>query len=337
MPEPILETTKLCRNFGSLTAVHEVDFSVQAGELRAIIGPNGAGKTTFFRLISGEMTPSSGRIRFKGQDVTGMPQHRVSRLGVSKSYQITNVFPHLSVLENVRVAVQSYHHSFNFWSRAADLDGVRTRAEVLLQEVALHDKAALNAAQLSHGEKRTRARDRAGRSPAAAPRRAHRGDEPGGDRRDDTAHPKDRVRPHRHPRRAQDEGRHEHLRSDHRAPPGPGPRRGLARRDPRQHPGTADVSRRVAMTAPLLALKDVHAFYGEAHILQGISLEVGEGEVVALLGRNGAGKTTTLRSIMGIVPPRGGHITLPGGLRGLPTRHRARASPTCPGAAHLPT
>jgi len=154
MPEPILETTKLCRNFGSLTAVHEVDFSVLSGELRAIIGPNGAGKTTFFRLISGEMTPSSGRIRFKGQDVTGMPQHRVSRLGVSKSYQITNVFPHLSVLENVRVAVQSYRHSFNFWSRAADLDGVRARAEALLQEVALRDKAALTAAQLSHGEKR---------------------------------------------------------------------------------------------------------------------------------------------------------------------------------------
>ncbi len=154
MPEPILETTKLCRNFGSLTAVHEVDFAVDSGELRAIIGPNGAGKTTFFRLISGEMTPSSGRIRFKGQDVTGMPQHRVSRLGVSKSYQITNVFPHLSVLENVRVAVQSYRYSFNFWSRAADLDGVRARAAALLQEVALADKAALNAAQLSHGEKR---------------------------------------------------------------------------------------------------------------------------------------------------------------------------------------
>jgi branched-chain amino acid transport system ATP-binding protein len=154
MPEPILETTKLCRNFGSLTAVHEVDFAVLPGELRAIIGPNGAGKTTFFRLISGEMAPSSGRIRLKGQDVTGMPQHRVSRLGVSKSYQITNVFPHLTVLENVRVAVQSYRYSFNFWSRAAALDGVRARAEAILQEVALWDKRALTATQLSHGEKR---------------------------------------------------------------------------------------------------------------------------------------------------------------------------------------
>ena len=154
MPEPILETTKLCRSFGSLTAVHQVDFAVVPGELRAIIGPNGAGKTTFFRLISGEMAPSSGRIRFKGHDVTGMPQHRVSRLGVSKSYQITNVFPHLSVLENVRVAVQSYHYSFNFWARASSLDGVRERAEAILHEVALWEKRALTAAQLSHGEKR---------------------------------------------------------------------------------------------------------------------------------------------------------------------------------------
>ena len=75
MPAPILETTNLCRNFGSLAAVHEVNFAVLPGELRAIIGPNGAGKTTFFRLISGEMAPSSGRIVFKDQDVTGMPQH----------------------------------------------------------------------------------------------------------------------------------------------------------------------------------------------------------------------------------------------------------------------
>ena len=143
MAELILETSKLTRSFGSLTAVNAVDFAVAPGELRAIIGPNGAGKTTFFRLISGEMVPSSGRIRFKGQDVTGMPQHRVSRLGVSKSYQITNVFPHLSVLENVRVAVQSYRHSFNFWARASSLDGVRERAEAILHEVALWEKRHL--------------------------------------------------------------------------------------------------------------------------------------------------------------------------------------------------
>jgi branched-chain amino acid transport system ATP-binding protein len=154
MPEPIIETRKLTRHFGSLTAVAQVDFAVQTGELRSIIGPNGAGKTTFFRLISGEMPPTSGQIWFRGRNVTGLPQHRVTRLGISKSYQITNVFPHLPALENVRVAVQSHRLSFNFWSRAAALDGVRTKAEAVLAQVGLADKGHMLAAHLSHGEKR---------------------------------------------------------------------------------------------------------------------------------------------------------------------------------------
>jgi branched-chain amino acid transport system ATP-binding protein len=154
MSAPIVETRQLTRDFGSLVAVDHVDFAVAAGELRSIIGPNGAGKTTFFRLISGEMAPSSGRIFFQGRDITGQPQHRVSRLGVAKSYQITNVFPHLSVHENVRVAAQSYRLSFNFWSRAAGLTAVRDAADAILQEVGLADKRAMLAAHLSHGEKR---------------------------------------------------------------------------------------------------------------------------------------------------------------------------------------
>ncbi len=112
MASPIVRTERLTRSFGSLMAVAQVDFEVERGELRSIIGPNGAGKTTFFRLISGEMAPSGGRIWFDGREITGLPQHRVSRLGVAKSYQITNIFPHLSVLENVRVAAQTYRLSF---------------------------------------------------------------------------------------------------------------------------------------------------------------------------------------------------------------------------------
>src|SRR6266542_1617575 len=106
MASPIVRTERLTRSFGSLMAVAQVDFEVERGELRSIIGPNGAGKTTFFRLISGELAPSAGRIWLDGREITGLPQHRVSRLGVSKSYQITNVFPHLTVLENVRVAAR---------------------------------------------------------------------------------------------------------------------------------------------------------------------------------------------------------------------------------------
>src|SRR5262245_3213829 len=155
MPETVLlRTERLTRAFGSLMAVDRVDVTIRPGELRSIIGPNGAGKTTFFRLISGEMAPSSGRIFFKDRDITGQPQHAVVRLGIAKSYQITNVFPHLSVHENVRVAVQGYTRSFNFWSRADGLTEVRDRADALLRTVGLAAKRERLAAHLSHGEKR---------------------------------------------------------------------------------------------------------------------------------------------------------------------------------------
>jgi len=155
MPDDaLLRTEQLTRAFGSLLAVDRVNVSVRRGELRSIIGPNGAGKTTFFRLISGEMRPSSGRIWFDGRDITGLPQHQVARLGVAKSYQITNVFPHLTVLENVRVAVQGHARAYDFWSKASDLRDVRWRAESLLERIGLGRKAGRLAAHLSHGEKR---------------------------------------------------------------------------------------------------------------------------------------------------------------------------------------
>jgi len=155
MPAPVLlRTEALTRSFGSLMAVNRVDLSVHQGELRSIIGPNGAGKTTLFRLISGEMKPSAGRIWFKDEEITGRPQHAVVRLGIAKSYQITNIFPHLSVLENVRVAAQGHARAFDFWSAAAGLTGVKAKAQDLLQTIGLAGKASELAANLSHGEKR---------------------------------------------------------------------------------------------------------------------------------------------------------------------------------------
>jgi branched-chain amino acid transport system ATP-binding protein len=151
---PLLRTERLTRAYGSLLAVNGVDFSVEEGELRSIIGPNGAGKTTFFRLISGEVEPTSGRIWFREHEVTGMPQHAVARLGVAKSYQITSIFPHLSVLENVRVAAQGPSSAFDFWRRADGVTSARVRAEEMLTTVGLAPKAHLLAVQLSHGEQR---------------------------------------------------------------------------------------------------------------------------------------------------------------------------------------
>ena len=155
MTEPaLLRTERLTRAFGSLMAVDRVDVTIRRGELRSIIGPNGAGKTTFFRLISGEMAPTAGRIFFDDRDVTGLPQHAIARLGVAKSYQITNVFPHLTVHENVRVAVQGHARAFNFWSRADRLTEVSERASRLLETVGLSRQRDGLAAHLSHGEKR---------------------------------------------------------------------------------------------------------------------------------------------------------------------------------------
>src|SRR5438093_11279281 len=150
----LLRTEKLTRAFGSLIAVDHVGITIRRGELRSIIGPNGAGKTTMFRLISGEIAPSGGRIWFDRGDITGLPRHHIARLGIAKSYQITNVFPHLSVLGSVRVAVQGHVRSFNFWSRADRLTDVRDRAVAILTSIGLGEKLDMLAAHLSHGEKR---------------------------------------------------------------------------------------------------------------------------------------------------------------------------------------
>ncbi len=151
---PMLETHKLTKAFGGLMAVLNVDFSLERGELRAIIGPNGAGKTTFFNMIAGNLPPTRGQILFKGQDITALPPHRRSHLGIGRSYQITNIFPDLSTLENLRVAVQSRTVHYNMWRDADTLAEVNRKAEEILRYVNLLDKWDTSAADLAHGEQR---------------------------------------------------------------------------------------------------------------------------------------------------------------------------------------
>ena len=154
MAAALLEAEKLSRSFGRLQAVDRVDFEVRAGELRSVIGPNGAGKSTFFKLIAGELPPSSGRLRFDGEDITGLPQFAVSQRGIAKSYQITTIFPDLTVHENVRVAVQCRRSVMNCWSRADRLPGVAETTRQILSAVELDAKADLPAAHLGHGLQR---------------------------------------------------------------------------------------------------------------------------------------------------------------------------------------
>jgi branched-chain amino acid transport system ATP-binding protein len=134
--------------------VNGVDFQVRRGELRAVIGPNGAGKTTFFNMLTGVLPPSRGRIVFKGRDITRLPAHAVSRLGIARSYQVTNIFGDLTVFENVRVAAQSRTTTYTFWKDAERLHEAGRRADEILHLLGLDAKRGLPAAALSHGEQR---------------------------------------------------------------------------------------------------------------------------------------------------------------------------------------
>jgi branched-chain amino acid transport system ATP-binding protein len=152
----LLRVDTVSKHFGSLVAVNGVSMSVEPGELRAVIGPNGAGKTTFFNLITGFFRPTSGRIIFDGEDVTGvLPARRVWR-GIARTFQITEVFPELSVHENLRIPVEvaSGFRLKPWLSRAADAK-VRERVADLLQMGGLSDKAGRMVGELSHGDQRS--------------------------------------------------------------------------------------------------------------------------------------------------------------------------------------
>ena len=151
----ILETQDLRKVFGGLVAVDGVSMKVQAHTLHTIIGPNGAGKTTFFNLLSGNIRPTSGRVLFKGQDITNRPAHRRAHLGIGRSFQITNIFPNLTVLENVRLAAQAVGgDSFKFWQHYRHFRLYEQQAEAIVTQVGLMPQATMPARLLPHGGKR---------------------------------------------------------------------------------------------------------------------------------------------------------------------------------------
>ena len=150
----LLRTEDLILRFGGLTPLNRVNFEVGRGEIRAIIGPNGAGKSSFFNCLTGVLRPSSGRILFSGDDIAGLSPDRISRKGMARSYQITNILPNSSALENVRVAAQSRRHGWNMLNHHLACRDILERAEVVLSSVGLGDKKDELAANLSHGEQR---------------------------------------------------------------------------------------------------------------------------------------------------------------------------------------
>jgi branched-chain amino acid transport system ATP-binding protein len=153
--DPILETQKLRKQFGALVAVDDISMQVQATTMHSIIGPNGAGKTTFFNLLSGTITPTGGRILFKGRDITNLPPYRTAHLGIGRSFQITNIFPNLTVLENIRLACQALgHDSFKLLSHYRRFHRYEERAWEVIRLVGLTDRALALAQTLPHGDKR---------------------------------------------------------------------------------------------------------------------------------------------------------------------------------------
>jgi branched-chain amino acid transport system ATP-binding protein len=140
--------------FGGLAALNQVNFEVQRGEIRAIIGPNGAGKSTFFNCLTGVLRPTAGKIYFNGEDITGLSSDRISQKGIARSYQITNIMPNATALENVRVAAQSRRHSWNMVRHCMSFQDLVENAEQALDKVGLLAKANELASNLSHGEQR---------------------------------------------------------------------------------------------------------------------------------------------------------------------------------------
>jgi branched-chain amino acid transport system ATP-binding protein len=155
MSEIILQTEDLTKEFAGFVAVNGVSLRIERGTIHALIGPNGAGKTTCFNLLTKFLQPSRGRILYKGNDITAMAPADVARLGMVRSFQISAVFPHLSVLENVRIALQRQRGgSFDFWRSKNVLDQFNDRALKLIDDVGLSDAANITAVELPYGRKR---------------------------------------------------------------------------------------------------------------------------------------------------------------------------------------
>jgi branched-chain amino acid transport system ATP-binding protein len=155
MTDVILETRNLTKEFKGFTAVNDVNLKVQRGHIHALIGPNGAGKTTCFNLLTKFLVPTSGQILFNGRDITQARPAQIARMGIIRSFQISAVFPHLTVLQNVRIGLQrELGSSFHFWQSERSLSSLNARAMELLAEVDLSEFADTVTVDLPYGRKR---------------------------------------------------------------------------------------------------------------------------------------------------------------------------------------
>jgi len=344
-----LEVQGVAKAFGGIHAVQDASLSVGERSLHALIGPNGAGKTTLFNLMSGLFRPDRGRVLLDGRDITGEAPHRIVAAGLSRSFQITNLFPALTVEENLRLAVQARDPShFNGWTRATAVAPVMRKTRELIRYLGLSGMERAEAGALSYGGQRLLDM---GLALASAPRVLLL-DEPlaglAAAERERVAnlvkrishelpvlmveHDIDRVFALADRVTVMNEGRVlvDGTADDARNSP--------AVQEVYIGAGTSALTARVEQRAPqatgraLLVLDSVDAYYGKSHILQRASLVAHEREIVALLGRNGAGKSTLLKTTIGIVRAAAGSIALGGEeMTGRPAAEIARQ-----GVAYVP-
>ena len=335
---PLLHAQGLRKAYGGVQAVQGLSLTLQAGELLALIGPNGAGKTTSFNLIGGQLTPDAGQVLLDGQEVTGLAPRRLARLGVARTLQIAQTLVSFSVRQNLQMALLAHDgQAWRWWQRADDYR--RADALALLEQVGMQAQAERPCSELAYGDVK---RVELAMALAGNPRLLLMDEPTAGMSPGERVALMQLVRELARARRmgvlftehSMDvvfgqadriavlvrgqllaEGRPEDIRADARVQQaylGSASQTGARPAAPAAPAEQALPAPAAPSAAPLLQLHELQAWYGAAHILQGLSLSVAPGEVLALMGRNGAGKSTTLKSIAGLLPRRQGRIQFMG-------------------------
>ena len=330
-PDPVnggatLEVEAVSKSFGGIRAVSNASLGIASGQIHALIGPNGAGKTTLFNLVSGLFPIDSGSVRLNGVELTALRPDNICQQGIARSFQITNLFRTLPIYENLRLSLQARHPGrFNIWRDIDSYREVHDQTAELMRFLGLEGIETIEGGDLSYGGQRlvdlgialgSKPQILLLDEPLAGLAAAER------DRVSNLVksiaagipvliveHDIDRVLGFSHRVTVMNQGEvlmagtPEDVRSDARV------------QRVYTGTGTPPVTGRVADVArgtQLLKVEKVNTFYGKSHILNDVSLDVREGEIVALLGRNGAGKSTLLKSLAGLVPPAAGTIDFQG-------------------------
>ncbi|MGP0088828.1 MAG: ATP-binding cassette domain-containing protein [Xanthobacteraceae bacterium] len=336
----VLEVRNISKQFGGIRAVSNASLAISAGQIHALIGPNGAGKTTLFNLVSGLYAPDDGTVRLGGQSIEALPANDICRRGIARSFQITNLFRKLSIYENLRLSLQARHPAcFNLWRDVDSYPEIHAETAELIRFLGLEGIEHVEGGDLSYGGQRlvdlgialgSKPQVLLLDEPLAGLAAAER------DRVSNLVksvaanipvliveHDIDRVLGFSHCVTVMNQGEvlmagtPEDVRADRRV------------QEIYTGTGAPPVTSRVAdaaSDAQLLRVERVNTFYDKSHILNDVSLDVREGEIVGLLGRNGAGKSTFLKTLAGLVPPASGTIEFEGrNIAGLPAPDIARS------------